>query len=80
VGRFESDIFDPELWKPNYPNPAFDNRLPDDTFWAAKQVMAFSDQEIRAIVETGQYSDSKSVDWIAKCLIARRDKIGRTAL
>ena len=78
VGHFESDIFDPELWKPNYPNPAFDNRLPDDTFWAAKQVMAFSDEEIRAIVETGQYSDPKSVDWIAKCLIARRDKIGRT--
>lgn len=78
VGRFESDIFEPERWKPNYPNPAFDNRLPDDSFWAARQVMAFRDDEIRAIVETGRYSDPKSVDWITKCLIARRDKIGRT--
>ena len=78
MGHFESDIFEPERWKPNYPNPAFDNRLPDDSFWAAKQVMAFSDQEIRAIVEMGQYSDPKSVDWLVKCLIARRDKIGRT--
>ena len=78
VGRFESDVFDPEKWKPNYPNPAFDNRLPDDTFWAARQVMSFGDDEIRAIVETGKYSDPRSVDWITRCLIARRDKIGRT--
>jgi hypothetical protein len=78
VGRFESDLFEPERWKPNYPNPAFDNRLPDDTFWAARQVMAFRDDEIRAIVETGQYSDPRSVDWITGRLIARRDKIGRT--
>jgi hypothetical protein len=80
VGHFESDIFDPERWKPNYPNPAFDNRLPDDTFWAARQVMAFRDEEIRAMVETGRYSDPKSVDWITKCLIVRRDKIGRAYL
>lgn len=78
VGRFESDLFQPERWKPNYPNPAFDNRLPDDTFWAAKQVMAFRDEEIQAIVETGQYTDPTSADWITRCLIARRDKIGRT--
>ena len=58
---------------------------PDDTsrleralVWAARQVMAFRDEEIRAIVETGRYSDPKSVDWITKCLIVRRDKIGRT--
>jgi len=78
VGRFESKVFEPEKWKPNYPNPAFLNRLPDDTFWAAKQVMAFRDQEIRALVATGEYSDPQAVDWLTRCLIARRDKIGRT--
>jgi hypothetical protein len=80
VGHFESDMFEPERWKPNYPNPAFENRLPDDTFWAARQVMSFRDEEIRAMVETGEYTDPKSVDWIAKCLIARRDKIGNAYL
>ena len=77
VGRFESTMFDPEEWKPNYPNPAFDNRLPDDTFWAAKQVMTFSDEQIRAIVKTGEYSDPEAEKWVADCLIARRDKIGK---
>lgn len=80
VGRFESEVFEPERWKPNYPNPAFRNRLPDDNFWAAKQVMAFSDEEIRALVATGEYSDPRAVDWITKCLIVRRDKIGKAYL
>ena len=77
VGKFEAEAFEPDRWKGNYPNPAFDNRLPDDNFWAAKQIMAFRDDEIRAIVETGQYSDPKAVDWIVRTLIGRRDKIAK---
>jgi hypothetical protein len=77
VGRFEAKVFDPVTWVPEYPNPAFSNRLPDDAFWAAKQVMAFTDEQIRAIVKTGAYSDPRAEKWIADCLIARRDKIGR---
>jgi len=77
VGRFEGDVFDAEGWVPEYPNPAFSNRLPDDGFWAAKQVMAFTDEQIRAIVQTGQYSRKSSENWIADSLIKRRDKIGR---
>jgi hypothetical protein len=77
AGRFDYETFDPERWKNNYPNPAFDRRLPDDTFWAARKVMAFTDDDIRRIVATGQYSDPRAAAWIARCLIARRDKIGR---
>ena len=77
VGRFEAEVFDPEKWVPFYPSPAFDNCFPDDAFWAAKQVMAFSDEEIRALVKTGQYTDRRAEDWIVQCLIKRRDKIGK---
>ncbi|MCC6858551.1 MAG: hypothetical protein IT158_08325 [Bryobacterales bacterium] len=77
VGRFEYRIFEPEKWKPEYPNPAFLNRLPDDTFWAAKRVMAFSDELIRAIVRTGEYSDPRAEDWVVRCLIERRNRVGR---
>ena len=62
---------------PEYPNPAFLNRLADDEFWAAKQIMSLREQEIRAIVNSGEYSDPKAAEWLAKCLIERRDKIGR---
>jgi hypothetical protein len=77
VGRFEAEVFDPEMWVPFYPCPAFDNCLPDDAFWAAKQVMTFSDEEIRALVKTGQYTDRRAEDWIVQCLIKRRDKIAK---
>jgi hypothetical protein len=80
VGRFEWEKFDAERWVPEYPNAAFSNRLPDDAFWAVKQVMAFSDGAIRAIVRTGRYSDSRAERWVVECLIRRRDKIGRAFL
>jgi hypothetical protein len=78
VGGFESSTFKPDKWVPDYPNAAFLNRLPDDEFWAAKQVMAFTDDQIRAIVKVAQYSDPQAERYVADTLIARRDKIGRT--
>ena len=78
VGRIESKTFDPERWKTNYPNPAFLSRRPDDEYWAAKIVLAFTDDDIRALVETGEYSDPRVVDYLVETLAERRDKIGRT--
>jgi hypothetical protein len=75
VGRFDSWSLDPLTWKPNYPNPAFWMMDQDDAFWAAKQVAAFTDAEIRALVETGEYSDPRAAQWVAESLIKRRDKI-----
>jgi hypothetical protein len=51
--------------------------LPDDEFWAAKQILAMRDEDIRAIVASAQYSDAKAAAWLVECLIQRRDKIGR---
>jgi hypothetical protein len=65
---------------PEYPNPAFVNRLPDDEFWAAKQVMSFGDEQIRAIVRVAEYSDPEAEAWVTQRLIERRDKIGRAFL
>jgi hypothetical protein len=77
VGNFESEIFDPDAWTSNYPNPAFLSRLSDDDYWGAKQVMAFTDDDIRAIVETAKFSDPHAADYIVATLERRRDKIGR---
>lgn len=77
IGRFESALFVPSAWCPNYKVAALDNRLPDDDYWAAKIVMAFTDEDIRTVVTAAQYSDPLAGDWIARCLIERRDKIGR---
>lgn len=80
VGRFEHQAFRPELYRPEYPNPAFLNALPEDHYWGAKKVMAFTDDQIRAIVKTGQFSDLGAESWVVECLINRRDKIGKAYL
>lgn len=80
VGHFSAEGFDPPKWKPRVPNPAFLRARPDDTFWAARRVMAFTEDMIRAAVKTGQYSDPAAEKHIADTLIARRDTIGRAWL
>ena len=80
VGHIDYETFDPERWTTNHRIAPFVNRLPDDTFWAAKLVMAFTDEDIRAIVSTGQYSDPAAAAWLAECLIERRNRIGRAYL
>jgi hypothetical protein len=76
----EGDAFDPAQWKPEYPNPAFDNMRPDDAFWAARIVAAFSDEAIGAIVRKAEYSDPRATDYITNALIKRRDKVAQVWL
>ncbi len=80
VGRFEGDEFDPLLWKSRVPAGALLRMRDDDAFWAARRVMAFSDEMIRALVKTGKYSDAAAEKLIGDVLIKRRDKIGQTYL
>jgi hypothetical protein len=80
IGRFEGSHFKPEEWKPRVPTEAMLNARADDNFWAARRVMAFSDEMIRAIVRAGKYSDPAAEKYLADVLIQRRDKIGRAYL
>jgi hypothetical protein len=80
IGRFEGKVFDPLRWKPRAPTAAFLRARPDDTFWAARRVAAFSDEMIRAIARTGAFSNPRTADALAATLIARRDRIVRAYL
>jgi hypothetical protein len=77
VGRFEGDRFEPARWKSTFPNRAMLNARPDDLFWAARRVMAFSTEAIRAVVASANYSDPRATETVVDALIKRRDKIGR---
>ena len=77
IGRFESNYLQPEEWKPDYPNPAFDKMQLQDALWATRTVMRFSNEAIRALVETGQHDDASAADHLVATLIERRDKIVR---
>jgi hypothetical protein len=75
VGNIEADYFRPELWKPEYPNAAFDRMDAADAFWGARIVSRFSDEAVRAIVATGQISDPAAEQYLADTIIKRRDKV-----
>jgi hypothetical protein len=77
IGRFEGDFFQPELWRPEYPNPAFERMLPADAFWAVRIILRFTDEMIRAIVKTGRLHDPQAEEYLVRTLIKRRDKIIR---
>ena len=76
-GRFEADAFDPAGWVTDYPNPAFVRATDRDMFWAAAIVMRFTDEELRAIVHTGQFRDPNSEATLFDTLRKRQMKVGR---
>ncbi|MFB6249989.1 MAG: hypothetical protein ABEL97_15635 [Salinibacter sp.] len=80
IGTFDAEYFDPTTWRPQYYNPAFQNMDADDAFWAAKQVAHFTREELRVIVESGQYTTPATVDYLTETLAARRNKIARAYL
>ena len=80
IGRFEGKAFDPVAWKPRVPTAAFLNARADDNFWAARRVVAFSNEMIRAMVKAAQFSDPRAETHLADVLIERRDKIAQAYL
>ncbi len=77
VGYYRADVFKPGEWVPTYPNPAFEKLTERDGYWGAKIVMSFSDEDLKAIVETAQISNSDAETHLLEILKKRRDKVGR---
>jgi len=75
VGGIEAARFDPDLWRPEYPNAAFQHMLPEDAFWAARIVAKFTDEMIRAIVREGDFRAPRAEAHLADVIIQRRDKV-----
>jgi hypothetical protein len=80
VGRWESREYEPQEWKPEYPNPAFDRMTDRDAFWAAKIVARFTPEELMAIVRTGEYSDPAHEARFHRILLERQRKTARDYL
>lgn len=75
VGFIEAEYFRPDLWKPEYPNAAFDRLDAADGFWAARIVSRFSDEALRNIVENARISDPDAEAYLTEVLLKRRDKV-----
>lgn len=77
LGYFDNRYFNPGRYKTQLPYFPFKDLTRADGFWAAKTVLRFTDDEIAAIVSTGELSDPEAEKTLAQTLIERRDLIGR---
>ena len=77
LGYFENETFDAGSWVPTYPNPAFERCTPRDGYWGAKILLSFSDEDIAALVGTGQLTEPGAAEHLTALLVERRDMIAR---
>lgn len=72
VGRYSAHGFDPSKWKGNFPLVAFEEMTDRDAFWAARIVASFSPEQIRAAVETGEFSNTADAEYLTREIIRRQ--------
>ncbi len=72
VGVFEAQVFEPDRWRPNIPNPAFEESDPLDTYWAAALIARFDVEDLIEIVRQAKYSDPAAEAWILRVLLQRQ--------
>jgi hypothetical protein len=75
LGNIEADYFEPEKWKTEYPQPAFNVMDAADAFWAASITSRFTNEMIKAVVDTGELSDPGDAKYLTDVIIKRRDKV-----
>jgi hypothetical protein len=79
VGRFDGSL-EPRLWKPQYPNLAYEDLEEEDARWAARIIGSFSDEMIETIVGLAHFSHPQDAAYMVRVLEERRDIIVKTYL
>lgn len=74
MGRWEGEFYEPQEWRNDYPNPAFVRMTDRDAFWATKIIMTFTPEELRAIVEAGEFTNSVEEEYFLDVLVQRQRK------
>ncbi len=77
IGLFDTATFEPDKWKADLPHSGMANMTKRDGYWGAKVLSAFTDEDLRLIVDQGKYQNPDAAEFLVKTLAARRDKIVR---
>jgi hypothetical protein len=74
LGYYDVELFDPEGWRPNYPNPAFGRMTERDAAWMARIIAQMDERDLRAAVGTARLDRRITDEWV-RVLMGRRQKI-----
>ncbi|HEY3252576.1 MAG TPA: hypothetical protein VGJ91_01465, partial [Polyangiaceae bacterium] len=71
-GYFSARDFDPELWRGEYPNPAFGRMTERDGAWATRIIARFTPEDIQAAVSVGNFTNPAHTEFLVRVLLARQ--------
>jgi hypothetical protein len=74
-GYFTHKHFDPDGWKGEYPNPAFQNMQEGDAAWATRIIARFERSHVEAAVGAGDLTDPVHTKFVLDTLLARQHTI-----
>ncbi len=77
IGYYANEPLDPGSYRTNYPNPAFRQRTIRDSYWGAKLVASFTEEQIRDAVSAGELSDPAAAEALTRAILARQEKTVR---
>lgn len=72
VGMIDSKTYSPGTFVTNLPYFPFYDADRFDHFWAAKILVRFTPEQIRAVVEEARYTDPRATEYLAKILVERQ--------
>lgn len=74
-GYYSERDFDPEHWKPGYPNPSFARMTERDAAWMARILARFTRDDVHALVGLGDLSQAAHRELLERVLLDRRQRI-----
>lgn len=80
LGDFATEPFDPDGWRPNYWNGAFEHMDATDGAWAARIIARFERPHLEALAARGRFSDPAIARTLVDALARRRLAILRAHL
>lgn len=74
LGYYDVETYDPDGWRPGYPNPAYERMTESDAAWMARILARFSDDHVRALVARGRFQTDTVRRDLFRILRGRRDR------
>ncbi|MDD9969956.1 MAG: hypothetical protein OXR73_27165 [Myxococcales bacterium] len=75
LGYFHAYDFEPDAWKPGYPNPAFIRASERDKAWMARILAEIDESRLLAALQPAEIQESITHDEIVRILLARRQRL-----
>jgi len=74
-GYFTAEEFNPDDWKNEYPNPAFNRATERDNAWMARILSRFDREDVEALATLGRFAREDHTRFVANILEQRLERI-----